>query len=763
MACLKALAEEASGLAEALMEASGEAVLVLDGAGRVLALNPAAEGLLGPRAAVGADVRDLVYTGGLERVGAGELPLEGGAGDTPVTAVMEDGTLLPAVGRLAPAPGGRGVLSLRPDAAHEAVSRRRRLGAETARLHARLDGVLSIVSSAALGEGTLEALSSDTAERLQASLGADAAAIYLADEYGFTLYGASSGFRALGIDGAYVPMGAGVPTLVSRNRRATRLQLVMRASGGDAGATMLDIDADTRLKLRSALASRCSTIVGAPVFSYDRVVAVVVAGWTAPCCVPSGDVRLLETVSDFLSVQFAAAVTQIEQRRQSGFTSALAAVRDIASSEGEVSTRLAAKVAGEVGRAVPSRILIMESNPYTGSAVVRLRDEARGNGVETLDCPRGMAGLFEDGLRVVPVAPGSPCGMWVARHTNLSSGFAVQLASADASEQPLEVALLVMRGLHDRPFDDEERAFLEAAAKEVDATLHAEQERAHDAEISRALQAGLRNVLPEVKGLTTSSLYISATESAVVGGDFFDLYELEEGRVVLVVGDVSGKGVEAAAMASLVKTALAAYAWDFLDPASMVTSLNALFLNFSRLETFSSMVVVSIELASRRAVYCSAGHPPAMLIHRPGGDSPELELLTVQSPIVGAFEGMEYTNGTFEFELGDILYLYTDGTTEARDPQGAFFGEDALRETLLRVCRKGVEAIPRAVLGKIESFSGGDLHDDIAMVAARFDGLPEGEEADKAGKGAGEGESATARAAGEGPLDFDASYEDLFS
>ncbi len=209
----------------------------------------------------------------------------------------------------------------------------------------------------------------------------------------------------------------------------------------------------------------------------------------------------------------------------------------------------------------------------------------------------------------------------------------------------------------------------------------------------------------------------------MVGGDFFDLYDLSDDRVVVVLGDVSGKGVEAAAMASLVKTALAAYAWNYLDPASMISSLNTLFLNFSRLETFASMLVVSIDFQTGEATYCSAGHPPAMLVHRPGMPSAELELLTVQSPVVGAFEGLHYDNGMFVFNKGDILYLYTDGTTEARNPDGAFFGEEALRETLLRVCRRGIEAVPQGVLEEVEDFAGGDLHDDIAMVAIRYDGI----------------------------------------
>jgi serine phosphatase RsbU (regulator of sigma subunit) len=256
--------------------------------------------------------------------------------------------------------------------------------------------------------------------------------------------------------------------------------------------------------------------------------------------------------------------------------------------------------------------------------------------------------------------------------------------------------------------------------------LAEERERSRTSLIANALQKGLRNELPPTPGVTARSLYVSATASAVVGGDFFDLYGLADGRVVVVMGDVSGKGVGAAATASFIKTVLAAYAWSGFDPASMVSSLNDLLLNFSRPETFATLVVVLLDPATSTLTYCSAGHPPAMLVHRPEAAERELELLTVQSPIVGAFENLGYENGRVTLDRGDVVFLYTDGTTEARDPGGSFFGEDALSRILLDVCPRGVEAIPDLVHEAVVQFADGRLHDDMALVAVRYDGLDEG-------------------------------------
>ncbi len=687
---------------------------------------------------VGRDVRDLLRARDCSLVDPGVFAPPGLERPQALRLLAKtfDGSFLPVLVRALPGPCDDGpdaaFLAVERDFGAEAAGELARLTDETRRLRARLLGTLDIVSCASLGEGSLVDLVPRVANELQRVLEADAAVVYLADDYGFTPYGVSEGFKTLDVRESYLPMGVGIPTLVKRNGRTTRFQLVSPSQPPDPAAVMLDLDTDKRFKVRSFLAQRCSSIVGTPVYSYDKMVAVVVVGWLAPYSVAPDEVMLLDTVAKFLSVEFAAAVTVMEQKRSSTFALATNEIRDLVRSEGEMSHTLVARIIGVVAKVVPSRILVLEGNLFTNTTVVRLRDEGTGE-LETLDFPRGMRDVFPNGSSFTFISPDSSCGMWIGRHTNLENGYGVLLTSGELSDEPVQIALLIMRAAQDHPFDESERVFLMNLAQDAGKVLHAEQERAHDAEISNALQAGLRNVLPDAPGVTTASLYISATESAVVGGDFFDLYDLSDGRIVVLMGDVSGKGVEAAAMASLVKTALAAYAWNYLDPASMVSSLNKLFLNFSRLETFSSLVVVSIDFGTMKATYCSAGHPPAMVVHHPNNPAAELELLTVQSPVVGAFDDLEYDNGTFEFELGDLMYLYTDGTTEARNASGAFFGEEALRDTLLAACRLGVERVPGAVLGAIEAFSGGDLHDDIAMVALRFDGLGGGPADDGAG------------------------------
>ena len=242
--------------------------------------------------------------------------------------------------------------------------------------------------------------------------------------------------------------------------------------------------------------------------------------------------------------------------------------------------------------------------------------------------------------------------------------------------------------------------------------------RSEDKRISQALQSGMRNELQEVEGITAHGIYSSATADAFVGGDFYDLIRLPDRRACVIMGDVSGKGVEAASVSAAVRTALGAYAWVGLSPAHMVRSLNDFLLGFSRLETFATLFVGVADLRSGRLTYCSAGHPPALLVR-----GTELDMLDVQSGVVGAFREMPYRDGSVRLEEGDRLFLYTDGVTEARAQDGAFFGEDGLRDALLREAAAGTEDLTQGILASIDRFTGNQLEDDVALVSVRFDSL----------------------------------------
>ena len=723
-----------------LLDMADEAVLSFDADGTVRFANERAERLLGCAGLNldGRDIKDLFYAGDMSRPDAGELPFTTTGDVSLVMAKLVDGSFIPAQVRCRRIGDSDGFLLIAEDvdSIHETRREQTRLLAELRRSNERLRGVLSIISTATLTGAGFEDFASHITTELQHVFEADAVLLYLAEGAGYRLYGRSEGFESLGVSQTFVPHGAGLPSLVARTRRSMRLQ---RVSASEEASVMLDMDADTKVRLRSEVALRCSTLVGTPVFSYDRVMAVIVVCWRGPYPVDRDGLSLLDTVGDFLSIEFATAVSQMQQVRESELLALLSEVRDAVRTAGSMNYSFASAIARRVSSVVPSHVLEVQDNPWTSTVTVHLpaeEDDGRPRalpaagaygleGLNTIEFPYGFDELFPGETTSREISESDPVGRWVARHTDLSFGVGVRITSPHSGSDVAQRALLFLRGRLSPPFDEIELDFLTRLGADVSRALDVERERANETQIAQALQSGLRNQLPEVSGVTTASLYLSATAAAVVGGDFFDLYPLPDDRVVVVIGDVSGKGVEAAAMASLVKTALAAYAWDHLDPASMLCSLNNLFVNFSRLETFASLFVALLDLRAGVATYCSGGHPPAMLVRDPSGDAPTLELLTVQSPIIGAMEDLDYANGSFELVEGDLLFLYTDGTTEARSPEGDFFGEDALRETLLRCCHVDVRGLPEAVLAEVTDFAGGALHDDVAMVALRVDRVGE--------------------------------------
>ena len=216
----------------------------------------------------------------------------------------------------------------------------------------------------------------------------------------------------------------------------------------------------------------------------------------------------------------------------------------------------------------------------------------------------------EEGVRVTDVGPESPLAQTLRDLGEPCVGALVDMGYLAGERR----AFLVLRPDGEEPLDEVEHGFLLRLAQDVCDIYRGEAERAQDKRISQALQRGMRNELQKVEGLTAQGLYSSATAAAFVGGDFYDLIRLPDRRACVIMGDVSGKGVEAASVSAAVKTALGAYAWEGLTPARMVRSLNDFLLGFSRLETFATLFVGIIDLRAATITYCAAGHPPALLV-----------------------------------------------------------------------------------------------------------------------------------------------------
>ncbi len=245
-------------------------------------------------------------------------------------------------------------------------------------------------------------------------------------------------------------------------------------------------------------------------------------------------------------------------------------------------------------------------------------------------------------------------------------------------------------------------------------SLALENARLYEAEhhIADTLQTALLTLPEHVEGIEFGSLYRSATEAAKIGGDFYDIFELGRGKIGIVIGDVSGKGIEATSLTTVVKNTIKAHAYEDSAPATVLSKTNDLVHRVSPSGNFVSVIFTVLDTANGRLTYCNAGHPP-VLIKRASGS---VEPLTKYSPVIGAFPGMEYQSDKETLKKGDILLLYTDGTIEARCDSG-FYEEDRLVEFITTLNGLPTKDVPGALYGDVMACAGGKLTDDVAILA----------------------------------------------
>jgi len=234
--------------------------------------------------------------------------------------------------------------------------------------------------------------------------------------------------------------------------------------------------------------------------------------------------------------------------------------------------------------------------------------------------------------------------------------------------------------------------------------------------IANTLQEALLTVPAEVKGVSYGHLYRSATATAKVGGDFYDIFELEHGRVGIVVGDVSGKGLEAATLTSLAKNTIKAYAYEGNSPAEVITRTNDVVRKALTSAVFITVFFGILDISSGTLTYCSAGHPPGVLKRK----SSKTELLITSSPVIGAFFSLKFIEDDVKMEKGDTLILYTDGVTEARC-NGEFFGEEKLVKFITSLKSAKAKDLPRMIFNHVVKCTGEKLLDDIALLTVSLE------------------------------------------
>lgn len=624
------------------------------------------------------------------------------------------------------------------------------------RANKRLSGALQIVLDT-LDSEDMGQLIERVLEELSETVEADGALIYLAEQDGYHLHGATESLKSAsyGVIPRYFAFNSSLERLTFYSEHALRLHTMpLNSSTLKQGRVKKRnlVNEETRevITVDASHLPPFTSFLVVPVWFGGHIVALIEVGWERKRALLVEDARLLDSIANYLSVQLVGALSAMRTQRRDTLREALARVRQgllHSAAEGEkISGERLQQVMRSVGTDLNAQVFSVDCCEVTGNITLHalgaeqafgdaqdgVQDSAQDGGnqialpstVEGLKTGEGEASVkeveLESELSRALAAQGLPC-----------KG-AVLFLGKFAGEQH---TWLFLREENAEPLSDIELDFLDRVMLLVHSLAVGAEESQQNKHISQALQSGMKNELQQVEGISAEGIYSSATADAFVGGDFYSMIKLPGRRACIIMGDVSGKGIEAASISSAVKTALSAYAWEGRTPARMVATLNEFLLGFSRVETFATLFVGIVDLAASSLTYCSAGHPPAILVSAQSGDA---ELLDVQSGVVGAFHDMEYKNGTIRLHEGDILLLYTDGTTEARSPEGAFFGETGLRDMIMNEVPRGFDGLLNRFLSTLDRYTGRRLDDDVAMVALRFDELGNAEPGTLGGADSGE-------------------------
>jgi serine phosphatase RsbU (regulator of sigma subunit) len=252
---------------------------------------------------------------------------------------------------------------------------------------------------------------------------------------------------------------------------------------------------------------------------------------------------------------------------------------------------------------------------------------------------------------------------------------------------------------------------LRRAAEEKDLLIS---ERTH---VARTLQRSLLpDALPALAGVQLASAYHPVGEGNEVGGDFYDVFEVPSG-CWLVVGDVCGKGPEAAAVTALVRHSIRALALHEDSPAEVLRHVNDAMLSHIPAGRFATVVLARLDLspgAYVRATIAGAGHPPPVVLDVDGRAwCPE-----IRGTLLGVVREARSYNHEVTLHRGASVILYTDGLTDAGAPRGWFDQAEICRQ----LAGSG-SAEPELLVRRLEELaherSAGPLRDDIAIVAAR--------------------------------------------
>jgi serine phosphatase RsbU (regulator of sigma subunit) len=268
-------------------------------------------------------------------------------------------------------------------------------------------------------------------------------------------------------------------------------------------------------------------------------------------------------------------------------------------------------------------------------------------------------------------------------------------------------------------FSKRQADLLSSFARQAAIAIHNSMRYEREREIAETLQRSLLPNPPDVPGLDIAVRYVPAGNIAKVGGDLYDIFLVDDDHLAVVIGDVCGHGLDAAATMAMTEYMIRGFVMHGVSPGVALQNVNLALCKTNRKEgapAFVTVFLMIVDLLAREARYANAGHYMPIVISRdeckPLAHSTDLPL--------GVMEAGGYDTHTTNLRGASGLIMYTDGIVEARDTDGDFFEVDGLVDLCRSLTDRSSAELLNAVIRKVSEWSNGPLEDDISMLSVKW-------------------------------------------
>lgn len=308
----------------------------------------------------------------------------------------------------------------------------------------------------------------------------------------------------------------------------------------------------------------------------------------------------------------------------------------------------------------------------------------------------------------------------------------VRMAMALRTSREIVAVLLAGPSRRHRAFTEAERQVFQDAAEVLALMIENARlnERALEQEKVRrdlALAAEVqRRLMPRQSPACARVSFAAFTLPArTIGGDYYDFLDLGDERIGIAVADVSGKGIAAALLMSVVQASLRAVATEpDIASAPLAARLNRFLYQSTDMRHYATFFYAQLDPAGGRLRYVNAGHNPPYLLRRNGAGL-EIHDLTAGGMVLGLFDDAAYEEGELDLRPGDLFVAFTDGVTEARDTAGEEFGEERLKQLLGQALGGSAEDVAATLAHEMRRWTAGaEQHDDLTFVVAAVHDAP---------------------------------------